>query len=123
MSNTNEKFIFSQIGANDESFNLRNENLIIHRVPSSQNHTFVSVLETHGEYNPRLEFTKNAKSSIVKIEHSNFVNKNIIKLHFINGDTYILAISAEGDWESNNYLNEDNINLEWQGHFTFFKSN
>jgi hypothetical protein len=123
MSNTNEKFIFSQIGANDESFNLRNENLIIHRVPSSKNHTFVSVLETHGEYNPRLEFTKNAKSSIVKIEHSNFVNKNIIKLHFINGDTYILAISAEGDWESNNYLNEDNINLEWQGHFTFFKSN
>lgn len=123
MSNANEKFIFSQIGANDESFNLRNENLIIHRVPSSKNHTFVSVLETHGEYNPRLEFTKNAKSSIVKIEHSNFVNKNIIKLHFINGDTYILAISAEGDWESNNYLNEDNINLEWQGHFTFFKSN
>ena len=123
MSNTNEKFIFSQIGANDESFNLRNENLIIHRVPSSQNHTFVSVLETHGEYNPRLEFTKNAKSSIVKIEHSNFANKNIIKLYFINGDTYILAISAEGDWESNNYLNEDNINLEWQGYFTFFKSN
>ena len=63
------------------------------------------------------------KSSIVKIEHSNFVNKNVIKLHFINGDTYVLAISGEGDWESNNYLNEDNINLEWQGHFTFFKSN
>ena len=123
LGNKNEKFVFSQIGANDKSFNLRNEDLIIHRIPSSKNHTFISVLETHGEYNPRLEFTKNAKSSIIKIEHSNFLNKTLVKLHFINGDIYTLAISDEGNWKSNHVIDEDNINIKWLGHYTFFKTN
>lgn len=47
----------NRIGGTDPHFNLRNEPCLMLRQKNSNNHTFVSAIETHGEYNPRMEYT------------------------------------------------------------------
>jgi hypothetical protein len=87
--------LFTQIGANDPLFNLRNENAFIHRKKSSENHTFVSVLEPHGEYNPSKEFTVSAVSNIKNLSFEKDRNINVIEVSFSNGKQYLLAINLE----------------------------
>lgn len=77
----NDEVFFVRIGANDPSFNLRNDPGIIFRKKNVQKATFVSVLETHGNYSPVTEFAQNAYSSIdnLKIiyEDSNYIGVQI----------------------------------------------
>lgn len=84
--------IFTQIGANDPLFNLRNENSFITRKTKSKNHTFVSVLEPHGEYNPSKEFTLDAVSKLTALTH--IKQKEIDVITFTVGkQPYGLAIN------------------------------
>jgi len=77
----NDEVFFVRIGANDPSFNLRNDPGIIYRKKNAQKATFVSVLETHGNYSPVTEFAQNAYSSIEKLkiiyEDSNYIGVQI----------------------------------------------
>lgn len=63
----NDEVVFVKIGANDPSFNLRNDPGIIFRKKNTQKATFVSVLETHGSYSPVTESAKNSYSSIESV--------------------------------------------------------
>ena len=76
-----DEVFFVRIGANDPSFNLRNDPGIIYRKKNVQKATFVSILETHGSYSPVNELAKNAYSSIEKIkiiyEDSNYIGVQI----------------------------------------------
>ena len=119
LANNNENLIFSQIGANDKNFNLRTENQLIHRVSSAKNHTFISALETHGEYNPRLEFTKNSESSIKTITYKNIDGKIIVLIHFKNGEEYSLALSGNSKPQTINKISIKNLNIKWTGHYSF----
>lgn len=67
-SNTNKdtKILFTQIGANDPDFNLRNDKGIMFRV-NADNHTFVNIIEPHGIFNPTLEYSFNSYSSFTDI--------------------------------------------------------
>ncbi len=123
LANNNENLIFSQIGANDKNFNLRTENQLIHRVSSAKNHTFISALETHGEYNPRLEFTKNSESSIKTITYKNIDGKIIVLIHFKNGEEYSLALSGNSKPQTINKISIKNLNIKWTGHYSFLKTN
>lgn len=64
----NETFLFTQLGAGDPNFNLRNESSVIRRVEGKAHHQFVSVLEPHGEYNPSKEYTLGAESIITSVQ-------------------------------------------------------
>ena len=55
-----------------------------------------------------------AKNGVLTLTH-----KNKIKL----GKTFKYSSNDNYNLTNIYYLNEDNINLEWQGYFTFFKSN
>lgn len=63
-----ESILFTQIGANDPNFNLRNEHGFIRRVSDSKKHRFISVLEPHGEYNPSKEYTLDASSKLTGLK-------------------------------------------------------
>lgn len=68
-SNTDKetKILFTQIGANDTAFNLRNDKAIMFRV-NADNHTFVNILEPHGVFNPTLEYSFNSYPSFTGID-------------------------------------------------------
>ncbi len=86
--NGDESFLFTQIGATDPNFNLRNEHGFIRRVSGTKQHQFISVLEPHGEYNPSKEYTLMAQSRVTNIKHSQqgemvFVELEIAKKHYL----------------------------------------
>lgn len=116
-------FIFTQIGANDPLFNLRNENAFINRKTKSKNHTFVSVLEPHGEYNPSKEFTLSAVSKIEKLSHKKIKNIDVVEIIFTGDKRYLLAFnSAENIKE--NQLNKFSFNgskYQFNGRFKFLE--
>ncbi|MFV0467717.1 MAG: heparinase II/III family protein [Dysgonomonas sp.] len=61
-----KKFFFNRIGANDPNFNLRNEPSFMIR-DNGTSAFFLSVIEPHGEFNPREEYTTQPESNIESI--------------------------------------------------------
>ncbi|WP_374954825.1 MULTISPECIES: heparinase II/III domain-containing protein [Pseudoalteromonas] len=83
-----EAFLFTQLGADDPNFNLRNEHGFIRRVTDKKQHQFISVLEPHGEYNPSKEYTLVAESRVTNLIHSQqgelvFVELEIADKHYL----------------------------------------
>lgn len=104
-----ESFLFTQIGANDPNFNLRNEQGFIRRSQNKKQHRFVSVLEPHGEYNPSKEFTLQAESQITAIQIANQGDVSLIQLD-IAGTSYLVAINQTktSDGKLNHTINYQN---------------
>jgi oligo-alginate lyase len=59
---------FVTLGANDANFNLRNEKGFIITTPHATNHTFVSLIESHGNTNPTAETTSGFMGKITSIK-------------------------------------------------------
>lgn len=87
-----QQMLFTQLGANDPNMNLRQQPAFIYRVEAS-NHTFVSVLEPHGEYNPAKEFTLSATSNIAALTHHQQAELSAVHIRFTDGEQYLLAIN------------------------------
>ncbi|AQQ69289.1 alginate lyase [Microbulbifer agarilyticus] len=98
------QLLFTELGANDPDFNLRSEKSFIARREHSQTHTFVSVLEPHGEYNPAKEFTLGAASDIQGLSHKQVGEIELVAIENKNGSTQLLAFnrSASASSESKN---------------------
>jgi hypothetical protein len=88
-----ESFMFTQIGATDPNFNLRNEHGFVRRVTNSKQHQFISILEPHGEYNPSKEYTLEATSSVTGLEYSEHDDLALVQID-IAGISYLLAINT-----------------------------
>lgn len=63
-----DDLIFTRIGATDPNFNLRNDPGFIIRKNNVKDTFFVSVLETHGHYDPVGEMASNAFSNLKNLE-------------------------------------------------------
>ena len=103
----NTEVLFTQLGANDPNFNLRNENSFIQRVKKSKQHRFVSVLEPHGEYNPSAEYTLNANSNLRAMTYDRQDDISVIGFSLVaSGEKtheFVLAIShKQTSLENNN---------------------
>jgi hypothetical protein len=64
---SDKTFYFNRIGANDSNFNLRNEPSFMSRT-REKNARFVSVIEPHGEFNARAEYTIQPYSTIKSVQ-------------------------------------------------------
>lgn len=87
-----ESFLFTQIGANDPHFNLRNENGFIRRVNKAKQHKFISILEPHGEYNPSKEYTLEANSRVTSLKYTEQGSLLLVEVD-IKNNTYLVAIN------------------------------
>ena len=87
-----ESFLFTQIGANDPHFNLRNENGYIRRVEDKKQHKFISVLEPHGEYNPSKEYTLEAISRVSSLKYDVQADLDLVEVK-VKNNTYLVAIN------------------------------
>ncbi len=103
-----ESFLFTQIGANDPNFNLRNEQGFIRRVVGQKQHRFISILEPHGEYNPSKEFTLDATSKVTGLEYSQQGNLTLVKIDIADRE-YLVAVNQQDNsdatftYENNTY--------------------
>ena len=114
--------IFTQIGANDPLFNLRNENAFINRKTQTKNHTFVSVLEPHGEYNPSKEFTVAAVSKVQQLTHQKINNIDLVEIILSGNKHYLLAFNSTDEIKSNqsNTFSFNGSKYQFDGRFKLF---
>lgn len=109
--------IFTMLGANDPEFNLRRDQGIVLRLKEKRNVAFVSIIESHGQYNPVSEIASNAFSSVknVSILH-NDEKYSIIGFEHISGTRWIFAISNDDASKGSKHMQDVNEQkIEWIG--------
>ncbi len=116
------KIFFVELGANDPNFNLRREQAVISRVQDKKSQTFVSVLEPHGQYNPRLEFTKDSYSQVASIELVTQGDYDIVKIRSKRGKTWRLLLSYDNDENKEHRLNVAGDEKKWKGFFHWYEA-
>jgi hypothetical protein len=67
LADENSELILTRIGANDPDFNLRNEPGILLRKHDAINHSFISVIEAHGNVDPVRETVSRTQPALEKL--------------------------------------------------------
>jgi len=80
------------LGANDPSFNLRREPAYIIRTQSAQP-TFINVIEMHGNYDTRNEFSTEAYSNVKSIKILSKTEEYTIAKIELNEKSFLIALS------------------------------
>lgn len=119
ISNTdsNTQILFTQIGANDPNFNLRNDRGIMFRAKDN-NHTFVNIIEPHGDFNPTLEYSFNSYPAFEKIEVvRSDEHYTIVEISGKNNLRWTLMLANKNaDKNAAHSINlADGTELKWQG--------
>ena len=121
-SNTPSQVLFVQLGANDPDFNLRPQQAFIRRVEDAKQATFVSVLESHGEYNGAAEFTINNKPTIQDITYAEHGSSQVVMVNTAKNETFFIAFSRTRDAKSRHVVEFDGTTLTWDGYAAVFDS-
>ena len=116
-----QKMIFAQIGANDPNYNLRNENALIHRVSGANDHSFVSILETHGEYNGTAEFTIDAVTSVASVTSSASADADVVTINLVDGSSLTLAVAYSSDEDQTHSVTHQGKEVQWVGSYSLIK--
>ena len=115
----NDEVFFVRIGANDPSFNLRKEPGIVFRKKDAQKATFVSVLETHGNYNKVTELATNSSSNIASLkvvyEGPDYIG---VEIKSKSGVTTLFVLATKNNnVKQKHRLQINNKNYNWVGSY------
>ena len=120
-----DDLIFTRIGANDPDFNLRNDPGFIIRKKNRKDTYFVSLLESHGHYDPVSEIATNAFSTVknLKIVYSDdaFFAINIETIN--NENSLFLFSFKDNSKTSKHQIKIENKTYEWIGAYKLTKIN
>lgn len=114
--------IFTETGAGDPDFNLRREQGLILRAADVSSHTFVSVLEPHGEYNGSREFTTASASHIRELQRASKADTDIIRIVRNDGEYVTVALSWNRDAGEKHSVDFNGTKIEWSGFYRVIDS-
>ena len=115
------KVVFTQVGANDPNFNLRNEPGFMLRSKTTDGVSFVSVIEPHGDYNPTVEYTLGSHSRVAAIEHFETGANEYIQITTKDGE--VVGLGLGGSDSSAEYsVDVDGNKISWKGPYKLFHS-
>lgn len=114
--------IFAEVGANDPNFNLRREPAFILRSNSANGVSLASVIETHGEYNPIVEFTVDSHPNVAVVHHFDAGANDYIRVQTKDGQTVGLAIASDTSQAANHSITVDGTEVAWTGPYKLFHS-
>lgn len=113
--NKDTEVVFTELGANDPDFNLRRESGFIFRTKKAKDHTFLSVLEPHGEYNPALEYTTNSHSLIKSLAHHHENGIDLVEIVTKNNKKWLFAVNLSAGKNVTTEFTHDGQVLSWTG--------
>lgn len=113
--------LFAELGANDPDFNLRRERAMIFRIRGADNHSFVSILEPHGEYNGTEEFTVDSRGRIAEIRHHRAGQTDALGLWSSSGAGRTLTFSYDPDNDAAHSMDVGDKTYSWNGYFGLFR--
>jgi hypothetical protein len=113
---------FTQIGANDPQFNLRNDPGILLR-KKCQSYCVASVIEPHGHYNEVTEFTDGFSGVINEVEVLNSTDEaTAVLISGKNKLKWLLLINnSDSTTDGLHKLFVGNQTIEWNGNFKLIK--
>lgn len=117
VTDTNSTIYLCRLGANDPNFNLRPEPSIMLRSTGCADATFVSVLEAHGEYNPRQEFTNGSYARVHDVEVLADTDAYTVVRFGYDNKEVTLCYSKRDNNENATHKYE---NYEWVGAYKLF---
>ena len=89
--------LHTRVGANDPNMNLVSNRAFIQRVNGKSTHSFLSLLEIHGEYNGSKEYTLQSKSQLTSLEDISdqvaIDGIRLIKVGFDEQTAYLIGIN------------------------------
>jgi len=114
------ELIVTELGANDPNFNLRREQALIQRASGGGTHTFVSVLEAHGEYNGPAERTRQSSGSISGLNRFHEGGADLIRITTQAGDEHFLGLSYDPRPNESHKVTVGDRRFAWQGYYGQF---
>ncbi len=116
------KIIFTQVGANDPNFNLRNEPGFMLRSKTDDGVSFVSVIEPHGDYNPTVEYTLESHSRVASVQHFENGPAEFVQIKTKAGQVVGLGLAGDQDPSKDHSVNVNGETISWSGSFKLFHS-
>ena len=111
----------TRIGANDPSFNLRSETSIVFR-KTKQSPSFFSVIEMHGFYDTRNEFSYNSYSNVKDLKILKQDTDITVLQVVLNNSTLLIALANKNiDNNTSHEVVVLNEKLNWKGPYLFKK--
>ena len=116
------KVVFTQVGANDPNFNLRNEPGFMYRAKTSDGIAIVSIIEPHGDYNPTVEYTLGSHSRVKSVSHFEGGADEYIHIETADGQIVGLGLGDGTDASASHSVNVNGKAMTWTGPFKLFHS-
>lgn len=120
-----DEFLLVRLGANDPDFNLRRDQAVIHRRPGVSTTTFVSLLETHGSYDPREEVARDPYGHVSDLQLVIDTEEyTVISFrHQAGTQWYLLLANQNAAAEATHKLNINGTPCQWSGVHHLIKLN
>ncbi|MCF7751356.1 heparinase II/III family protein [Bacillus subtilis subsp. subtilis] len=107
--------LIGESGANDPSFNLRREPMLLQRVDGQAATTFYGVLEPHGQYDGTAETVRGANSRIDAIAHYRGKDADVLVLDLAGGKRVAVGIADEPGQASGHEVSGGGQTWRWDG--------
>lgn len=107
--------LIGESGANDPSFNLRREPMLLQRVDGQAATTFYGVLEPHGQYDGTAETVRGANSRIDRIAHYRGKDADVLVLDLAGGKRVALGIADDPSKGGAHEVSGDGHSWRWDG--------
>jgi len=119
ITDENSKLFFTRLGANDPNFNLRNESGYLIRNSNKKDYTFVSVIEPHGSFDPKLESVQDPHSKVEGIQIlKQDENYTAVSVSMKNKKTYtLLFANKKSKADAKHKLSANGKTYEWKGNY------
>lgn len=103
-------------GANDPKFNLRREPAVIQRLKGAKDATFVSLLESHGLFDPSTELVTGSASAVAGLEHLRGTDADAVIVTLVDGRRIVLGIADEAAATARHSVSVAGKRFDWTGH-------
>jgi len=112
-----DEILFTQLGASDPEFNLRQDPAFILRRNNKKSTLFVNAIEVHGSYSPVTELAKSSVSKVkdIKVELDTQAY-TIITLSFTSGESVRFCIAnQDASLSAQHSINLEEEQIKWVG--------
>jgi len=115
VTNASTQLFITQTGANDPEFNINLQRQYLIRQPkNTASHTFVSVIEPHGFFDPVKETVTYPKSVISNLKHEKQDGYDIVTFNS-GGAMYLYTLSRKRDNNKNHTIQYKGKSYSWDG--------
>jgi len=114
--------LIGESGANDPSFNLRREPMLLQRVDGQAATTFYGVLEPHGQYDGTAETVRGANSRIDAMAHYRGKDADVLVLDLAGGKRVAVGIADEPGKPGSHEVSGGGHSWRWDGGWKRFDS-